>query len=380
MKKRKFKIFSRDIEDPEPYISEVDGELVTLQNGGRDFFIFKDDGRYYKIGSLRYGLPVVHGKSKTKKDAIEEAERVLQNRNYKPGEFFENLENGYSQKGIKLPLNEITETNKSEQSEPPKNKIPVFTKNYSGTKPIVKKIHAEPYEGIDNVWVSEPDDRGFIMVIVRLEHEDKSAFVDAGLIHEDAIKDRLNQEIVDRYVERYWADLHTGDVTDKDILVAGHLGFHLETLMARKVALQKKIEEERTAAADKKKREKEMAQSAALDKAEKDLLGGEVLVDGEYVIQLCKRYGVEISIRTIGAIRSNGVSFIYNPKENNFQYKSRKYKIANADFFFSLIEKIKEKQENPKSQSIALAKAKAAAIKIKLKLLRLSNESQKKSF
>lgn len=88
-------------------ITWVLGCPIPLKNGGNDFFLVvteDNDGLvWYYILSRRYGLVLVHGDDLPR--IIEEAERLLLEKEYLPGQKIKDKERWAKENGIKLPVN-----------------------------------------------------------------------------------------------------------------------------------------------------------------------------------------------------------------------------------------------------------------------------------
>lgn len=83
-------------------VEEVQGERITLEHGGKDFFLSEEDG-IFTVYSLRLGARLCWAESR--EEALNKAEIMLQYNNYTPGMLLPEKEALIELKGIQLPLN-----------------------------------------------------------------------------------------------------------------------------------------------------------------------------------------------------------------------------------------------------------------------------------
>lgn len=230
-----------------------------------------------------------------------------------------------------------------------------------------------------NIYItSEPeykdkysDDNDVFRLFAKIEYNNNTVYVWQGSYSKKTIENRLSEIDIDNFIDSFIDELiNVKDdnkfVNSLKIETAKRLGISPDKLIAKREQYfkQKEIQD----LEKQKQKEKEVAEKLENEKIELQkqkvrLLNGE-FVSGNFIITLAKEYGIDIHIRTIGAIRDKNVSFKYEKQDGSisYQYHAKKGFKIDAHFVFVLIQKIK-------NERIRIAKVKAEA---KLKLLNLS--------
>lgn len=296
-------------------------------------------------------------------------------------------------KQIAIELGIIEDTENEIKKEPKEKKpfdknvfnAPVIRYKSNGNDVTKKSIPIKSSSTIKNFYTREyPGNEDMFFAVVKVSYNNKEVYYDIGSYYNYRLKD-ITQKMVDEQINKLLDSvLDTEKVryvrlSEKEMakdlgIDTSHLDkLHNEFLKQKEKEEIIKEKEKKQAAIEREEKEKEINEANLL-KEQKKFLNSEK-VDGESIIELCKKYNIPIHIRTIGAIRKNAVSFKKDlNNDDDFQYYYRKYKgkkaytLTDSTFLFELIKKIREQENSDKTKRIRLATAKAKAIKIKLSL------------
>lgn len=242
----------------------------------------------------------------------------------------------------------------------------------------IRKLQKNLYITNDPVQKNKYDSSNdYYYVIAKFEDNGNVVYVWQGTYSLKIINERLSEINVDEFISNHLkllknnSDVFIADgtfINSLTIELGKRLGLptaHLERKREKYFELKKQKEIDREAEKKQAIEQKKQAEKIELENQKKKLIDGEFVL-GEYIISIAKEYGIDIHIRTIGAIRDKNVSFQYNKNDESvsYRYHAKKGFKIDVGYVYQIVKKIQGEltSDNSKAKLIALAKMKMLKI------------------